>query len=201
MKAIRIEVVVRPKSKPTLLRLLKTRLFHFVEGDIYTYQATIRNVGDEALDPKDLLAIQFRWEFTTGQTNEKGWYEFPDRLEPGRTHSFSEVDHNILSSGFALLFVHTLRETPTVIGYAPLEISVLDSRNQAVPFEPYGGVRLSRENLRGETQTGLQEGRSSFAFESFRSLTGTEVKQYVLVAIAIAALLLNALFGLLNYLK
>jgi len=40
-----------------------------------------------------------------------------------------------------------------------------------------------------------------FAFENFRALESTEVKQYILILIAVVALVLNAVFGFLNYLK
>lgn len=209
MKAVLISVATKAKANPRqgsrvtfLLRRVKTWLFGFVEGDLYTYAVKIRNVGDEAVSSKDLLAIQFRWEFPTHQANIKGWLDFSERLEPNQELSFPEVDHHVLSSGFALLYVHTLREVPTLLGNPPLEIVVLDSTGQPVPFEPPTSmIRISKANIRGETQSTLQEGRSSSALESFRSLTSQEVKQSVLIVIAVVGLLLSGVFGVLNYLK
>ena len=68
VKVIRLEVRVHPKPgakrgrmKPGFWRTLRIRLFGFVEGDIYSYQVTVRNVGDEAISQKDIWALRFRW--------------------------------------------------------------------------------------------------------------------------------------------
>ena len=208
MKVVRIEVAVRPKARsskgagrPSPRGRLRTWLFGFVEGGLYTYQATLRSVGDEPVDKNDLQAVQFRWEFTTGQANVKGWYELQDRMMPGQSHVFPEVDHHVLSSGFALLYVHTLRSVKGVLGHPPLEISVQDSRGQAVPFEGTDTIQVDMANMFGANASSVHEGRSSFALESFRSLTSAEVKQNVLIGIALVALVFTAIFGLLNYLK
>src|SRR3989304_1119354 len=126
--------------------------------------------GADPVEKNDPQAVQFRWEFTTGQANVKGWYELQDRMMPGQSHVFPEVDHHVLSSGFALLYVHTLRSVKGVLGHPPLEISVQDSRGQAVPFEGTDTIQVDMANMFGANASSVHEGRSSFALESFRSL-------------------------------
>lgn len=71
--------------------------------------------------------------------------------------------------------------------------TIQDSRGQIIPF------RRTPTSLGNRTDQ--YESNSMFAFENFRALESTEVKQYILILIAVVALVLNAVFGFLNYLK
>src|SRR3989442_12670242 len=107
MKTIMVTVSVEPK------RSIKSRLFGLVEGERFRYRATVKNVGEEPVGSKDqdpdgrvtnLAAIEFVWAFPTGQVVVRR-FPFPDNLASNTSHTFPEVDHDILSSGFALLSV------------------------------------------------------------------------------------------------
>lgn len=206
MKAIRLEVAIRPtpaprkgRNKSSWVDRSRSRIFRFVEGDLYTYQVKVRNIGDEPVGAEDLLRLEFEWEFPTKQVNLRA-FPFPQSIEPGALHAFPEVDHRILSSGFALLYVRTYRIAKGGIEHVltepALELEIQDARGQVVPFESGETVGV---DMKGGTTS--HEARSRFAFENFHALASTDIKQYVLILIAIVALALGAAFGLLNYLK
>ncbi len=205
MKSIRLEVEMEPVAKPKRgtdragwLPGLKTRIFGFTEGGRYWYRVTVVNVGDEPIGsgpitaadgkiiPGDLSALRFRW-ICQGVTSMKG-QPFPVRLNPGNSHTFERVHHDVLSAGFTLLYVDVIE-----LAHAA-NLEVQDSRKQVVPFESEPRIAV------GEG-TNHRNASSVFAFETFRAISGSEVNQYILITVAVTALIVNAIFGVLHYVK
>ncbi len=192
MKAIRVSVSVRPK------RTLRSRLFGLVEGGVFIYSATVKSVGDEALgaeekDPDsritNLAAVEFVWAFPSGQVAVRR-VPFPAMFGPGETYTSEEAEHQILSSGFALLH---LRLWWTGSG---LNLVVQDSAGQHVPIpDTLESAYLPEWASRAST-TLLDR-----SFGSFRAKSRGEVYQSVLLLVAVVALVVNTFVALYNILK
>ena len=107
-------------------------------------------------------------------------FPFPDNLASNTSHTFPEVDHDILSSGFALL---SARLWWTGTG---LNLAVQDSAGRNVPIpDSLESVYLREWGVRAST---VFLARS---FGSFRAKSRGEVYQSILLLIATVALLVN----------
>jgi hypothetical protein len=191
MKAIKISVAAKPKSR---LR----KLFGFVEGAPYSFCVTVENVGDEDVGAKamdtdgrltNLWAIEFVWRFPSGQGNVRR-LPFPQKLAPGERHSFPEVDHSVLSAGYAMLHLRLY-----YVGTG-LRLEIRDETGQVValsdaieqPYVPEVGKRAYTIALEP-------------AFATFRAKSRGEVNQAIIIGIALAAFFTNVIVGILNLLK
>ncbi len=115
---------------------MKSKLFGLVEGELFTYRATVKNAGDESVGAieqdadgrmTNLTAIEFVWVFPSGQVVVKR-FPLPDKLAPGAGHTFPAKDHHVLSQGFALLSVRLWWRG------AGLNLADQDSAGQTVPI-------------------------------------------------------------------
>lgn len=117
-------------------------------------------------------------------------FPFPDKLEPGETYWFPEVDHNILSAGYAMLQLRLFW-----IGTG-LRLEVRDETGQA-------GVQSDAIEQAYVHQAGKRAYMIPIeaAFSTFRSKGRGEVYQSILIGIALAAFFVNLVVGIYNALK
>ena len=191
MKAVQIGVETRAKG-------FLGRLFKFVEGGLYTYRIILSNVGDEDAgskapqkDPRDatLWAIEFVWRFPSGQGNVHRFL-VPDSLAPNVIYEFPGVDHQVLSSGYAMLHLQLLWLS------GGLGLTVLDVRGQSAPLDAPIQNPIIPELGKRVFKIALEP-----AFASFRAKSRGEMYQSILITIALAAFLVNLVVGILNLLK
>lgn len=165
---------------------MKTRVFRFVEGEAFGYRTTIRNTGDEPIRSEELPKLELRWRCANGQ--ETSWdLTLPTEIPPEGSHSYEWFHHEVLAAGVVNLHLRVHSATGS-----PVDVEVRNTRGEVVPIEPAGFIRGTKTHA---------VSTSAFALESFRALSRMDVNQQVLIAIAVIALVVNAMFAYLNYAK
>ncbi len=183
-KAIQISAKTWPKKG------LASRVFGFVEGGYYSYEAEIRNIGEGTVEAEgaggDIHALDFVWNFSNGQAITDR-LEFPSELGVGETYTYPPESHEIMSPGSALLYIRAWRAGNAI------EVIFKDSAgNLALPDESRSGP-YARDF---DTRWSVTNFNHSFA--SFRGKSRGEIYQAILITVAIIALVVNAVFSAFN---
>ncbi|SRR6266566_5080663 len=178
------EATPRPKTWASLL------FFDYAESYWFAYRITIWNDGDEPVGENNVQKIEVIWNFR-GDQRTRRVFRFPRKIVPGAWETVGEND---------LLRVKAPGHAWAVIRLWILpgshEPSVMDDNRNPVIVPVEGEWHFDTEDKQKYFIKTLE--READDFCSFWSASQTEVKQTLLVLIAVLALILNVVITFLR---
>jgi hypothetical protein len=172
---------------------LISHFFGYVERQHFLYELSIRNPSESEVfvansgATGELERMEAIWNFTGGGKRSH-FFPFPAKIGPKDVLSYPPVDEVVLAPGYAHLWVRIW-----TVG-KHLEVVIKDASGETLPRpEHYEEVVEKGKHLVGWTFHSDIQG--------FIAKSRGETNQWILISIAIVALVVNAVFSVLNWLK